>query len=252
MQQAITSAGKCQFCHKTYSKSTISRHLHNHLQEKSLHNKLGKSFLLKIETKPRWGKTPYFLLIWIDGGTTMEELDELLRNTWLECCGHMSSFTVPSNKRTTGFDFSIFDAYELLDKGKINKYEEIMEQVNGEVPMSKTTGKIMYKDLKIDYTYDYGSSTELQLTVVQEYNVKADESIVLLSRNEDPNLLCEKCGKLPATELCTVCYSYGNKSLFCSSCAKKHAKSCEDFNDYAALPVVNSPRMGVCGYTGEN
>jgi hypothetical protein len=38
--------------------------------------------------------------------------------------------------------------------------------------------------------------------------------------------------------------------LFCDKCAKKHAKKCEDFEDYAALPVVNSPRMGVCAYEG--
>ena len=25
---------------------------------------------------------------------------------------------------------------------------------------------------------------------------------------------------------------------------------CSDFDDYASMPVVNSPRMGVCGYEG--
>jgi hypothetical protein len=27
-------------------------------------------------------------------------------------------------------------------------------------------------------------------------------------------------------------------------------KKCSDFDDYAAMPIVNSPRAGVCGYTG--
>jgi hypothetical protein len=36
----------------------------------------------------------------------------------------------------------------------------------------------------------------------------------------------------------------------CDTCAQKHAKKCEAFADYASVPVVNSPRMGVCGYEG--
>jgi hypothetical protein len=43
---------------------------------------------------------------------------------------------------------------------------------------------------------------------------------------------------------------YEDDYLFCPKCAKKHAKECRDFEAYAAMPVVNFPRMGVCGYTG--
>lgn len=37
---------------------------------------------------------------------------------------------------------------------------------------------------------------------------------------------------------------------FCEKCAEKHGKKCDDFADYAGMPVVNSPRCGVCGYEG--
>jgi hypothetical protein len=43
---------------------------------------------------------------------------------------------------------------------------------------------------------------------------------------------------------------YDDDAEFCDKCAKKHAKKCEDFDDYASMPVVNSPRMGVCTYEG--
>ena len=32
-------------------------------------------------------------------------------------------------------------------------------------------------------------------------------------------------------------------------CAKKHKKTCSDFSDFE-MPIVNSPRMGVCAYSG--
>ena len=37
---------------------------------------------------------------------------------------------------------------------------------------------------------------------------------------------------------------------FCEDCIPIHEEECEGFTDYASLPVVNSPRMGECGYTG--
>jgi hypothetical protein len=40
------------------------------------------------------------------------------------------------------------------------------------------------------------------------------------------------------------------KNAFCKKCAGQHAKTCSDFADYAAMPVVNSPRMAVCAYDG--
>jgi hypothetical protein len=61
--------------------------------------------------------------------------------------------------------------------------------------------------------------------------------------------MCSSCGKKPATQICTVCF-YNEDAMFCDNCSKKHAKQCDDFDDYAAMPVVNSPRMGVCGYEG--
>jgi hypothetical protein len=62
-------------------------------------------------------------------------------------------------------------------------------------------------------------------------------------------MMCVTCGIEPATQMCSVCI-YNEDAKFCDKCAKKHAKKCEDFADYASLPVVNSPRVGVCCYTG--
>ena len=50
--------------------------------------------------------------------------------------------------------------------------------------------------------------------------------------------------------MCSICGDSDSESMFCTECAKKHAKTCSDFADYAAMSVVNSPRMGVCSYDG--
>lgn len=244
----ILSEGECLYCKEKFPQASINRHLQKHLSEKSKENKPGKSFLLKAGTNPKWGKSLYFLALWIDGETLMEDIDYFLREIWLECCGHMSAFSNPKNKRKAhGWNF--FESQELLMKNKIDEYEKMMEEVNGEIAKFRNVNEVLSKGMKIDYEYDFGSTTDLQLVVLQEYPVKADKEIVLLSRNEPLEIRCNICHKEPAVVICSVC-SYSDESFFCKKCAKQHAKTCSDFADYASMPVVNSPRVGVCGYEG--
>ncbi len=210
MREKLKSEGKCFFCGKTFAKAGINHHLAGHLDEKSKAEKNGHSFLLKVESDKSWGTTPYFLSLWVDGDTTMKTIDKFLRDIWLECCGHLSKFHGAA--------------------------------------MTKKAKDVFEKGLQLGYEYDFGTTTALTLTVVGEYPIKADKKIVLLSRNEPLEIMCSMCKKVPATQICSVC-SYEEDAEFCDSCAKKHAKKCEDF-EYAGLPIVNSPRMGVCAYEG--
>ncbi|KZX10152.1 hypothetical protein [Methanobrevibacter curvatus] len=203
------SKGKCAFCGKIFTKAGINRHLKTHLKQKESENTKGQSYLIKVESDQYYGSSPYFLSLWVDGETIMEDIDAFLRGIWLECCGHMSGFA------------------------------------GGQVSMDEKVKDVFYKDLKLGYDYDYGSTTELRLTVLEEYSVKADDEIVLLSRNDPVKWKCDSCNEEIATQICII-----HDKMFCDKCGKKHAVECPDFEDYGYLPVVNSPRMGVCGYEG--
>ena len=249
MQEKIKSEGKCLFCSKTFAKAGINRHLAKHLEEKTEVRKQGTSFFVKVETGKNWSATPYFLSLWIDGEITMKAIDKFLRDIWLECCGHLSAFRNPKAARRGGGMFGMFEAYEYLETGNVAKYEKMMGEMAGEVPMSRKAKDVLYSGLVLEYEYDFGSSTQLSVTVIGEYPITVEKKIVLLSRNEPPQIMCAICGKVPATQICTVCM-YDEDAEFCDKCVEKHAEKCEDFADYASLPVVNSPRMGVCGYEG--
>ena len=236
MQEKINSEGKCLFCDKSFSKTSINRHLVSHLNEFKPTEKHGLSFLVKVETlKRRRGTTPYFLSLWIDGEAKFDDFDSFLRDIWLECCGHMSAFIYPAKRKPArGF-------FDFLNEGEDD------EEFEGDISKKWKVKKVFAKDLVLEYEYDFGSTTALSITVVEQFPVKATEKIILLSRNEPLKIVCCSCGKAPATQLCSVCY---DDAFFCGKCAKKHAKTCSDFADYASMPVVNSPRMGVCGYEG--
>ena len=59
-----------------------------------------------------------------------------------------------------------------------------------------------------------------------------------------PAFACVECGR-PATQLCSCCI-YEEYAFYCDECGEEH-----ECGEDMMLPVVNSPRMGVCGYCGE-
>ena len=73
------------------------------------------------------------------------------------------------------------------------------------------------------------------------------ERVGILARNNPPEINCG-CGK-DAEWVCAICLeeNMGKDCYFCDECADEHECGEEMF-----LPVVNSPRMGVCGYEGSD
>jgi hypothetical protein len=65
-------------------------------------------------------------------------------------------------------------------------------------------------------------------------------------RNLMPESKCIDCG-MPATRLCMECLNDGN--IWGALC-QRHAQTHSHSNYGDPLPVVNSPRLGMCGYTG--
>src|SRR5579859_2957053 len=104
-------------------------------------------------------------------------------------------------------------------------------------------GKVLSVGQKFSYTYDFGSSTNLNLRVVSEREglLNPKDAVIVLARNLAPQFKCDACDALA-----TLIYggAWGNGNTYC----KKHAKKYED--EGLLLPIVNSPRVGVCGYDG--
>ena len=102
---------------------------------------------------------------------------------------------------------------------------------------------------KFTYEYDFGSTTDLALRVVSEREgVVQDEEdeIAILARNSAPVIPCCVCGQ-PAKRVVSGYFDVEENAYCSKKCAKKNKESYEEM-----LPVVNSPRVGVCAYTGED
>jgi hypothetical protein len=111
-----------------------------------------------------------------------------------------------------------------------------------------TLEKVLKVGQKCSYEYDYGSTTDLNLRVVAEregvVQDKEEDNIEILARNIPPVILCKVCGQ-PAKKVVSGYFDVEENAYCSSKCARKAGADIE-----MMLPVVNSPRVGVCGYTG--
>ncbi len=223
----ILSNGKCNLCGGTFSKQALSRHLElcrqkeDSSEESTLKRSPKKSKTFHILVEGRY-LPDYWMHLEIPADATFETLDRLLRRMWLECCGHMSAFRVGE---TT---YSVAPMAEFNDKS-----------------MRIRLNKVLTPGMKFYHEYDFGSTTHLALKVIGERESKGKD-IQVLARNNPPTIACNNCGAM-ATQICTEClWSDEGQGWLCDKCVAEH-KCDEDM----LLPVVNSPRVGTCGYTGD-
>jgi hypothetical protein len=219
------SEGFCRFCLKIFSGAGMGRHLStcktreekNELELKEERKKY-KIYHLKI-TSGKW----YWLHIEISGNATLSDLDEFLRAIWLECCGHLSAFTIRGVKYDNARPLAGLSFRNMSTRS-----------------MNKRLYSVLNLKDTFTHEYDFGSTTYLegQVMAVREGFLGKDK-IRILARNNPYAYVCENCGK-PATSLCIEC-----ESFVCDQCQDTH-----ECGEEMILDAVNSPRMGVCAYEG--
>lgn len=212
MTEELTSEGKCVYCNEVFTQNAIVKHLATHFKKQEKENRAEHENVYHLNVEA----DEMFLQVLVKGGASFKTLDTFLRKIWVECCGHLSDF---HHKK---FEIRMSDKFDM----------------------------VLTPKLKFDYSYDYGSTTSFSIQVCGSYQIAQKENVLLLSRNEPLKILCRVCNKNRAVAICTIHMYEADEYIFCEECASAHEDECSDFQDYARMPVVNSPRMGTCGYEG--
>ncbi len=215
------SKAKCSYCGAEFAKSGMSRHLASCVKRREAIGKadlraVGSETIYHIRVQDAWRGT-YWLDLEMRGSAALKDLDSYLRHIWLECCGHLSRF-------------SIGDSW------------------GEEVPMSRKARQIFSLTNELYHVYDFGTSSETLIKVIDTREGKplSRHAIELMARNLPPEEECIVCGK-PASWLCNECLIEEDTwGVLCDEHAKTHPH--EDYGEL--VRIVNSPRMGMCGYTG--
>lgn len=221
MARAKQSSGQCSFCGQTFIKSGVAKHLKTcaKWQEAMAHaegSKRKTETLYHLRAQAE-GMPEYWLDLEMPGSAKLKDLDHYLREIWLECCGHMSQFS-----------YGGFGGFELSMSGTIDKAFQGGETVT--------------------HIYDFGteSVTLLKPTGLREGKPISKHPVTLLVRNVAPAFLCQECQQ-PANWLCMECiYEDEAEGTLCD----KHAENHPHDNYGEPVRLLNSPRMGMCGYDG--
>jgi len=220
MARRKQSRGKCAFCGREMTKGGMAKHLQTCLQRNEAVSKADQSeeaeqTLYHLQIQDAWSGT-FWLHVEMQGSATLNKLDHYLREIWLECCDHLSQFS-------------------LDDRG------------SDKISMRKKAELVFKPGLELTHIYDFGSSSETLIKVVgvRKGTPLTTHPIYLMSRNDMPEETCGVCGR-PASLLCMECITEEDgPEAVCDEHATKHSD-----HDYALMPIFNSPRTGACGYEG--
>ena len=181
---ANQTKGFCKFCGKEYTKNGMLRHLtacKNRKERLEAVNGKKKCGYFELVISGKYN-SDYWLVIEMQETATLKDLDQFIRDIWVECCGHLSAFIIGGMR-----------------------YESCPGEASFWGPPARSMDcklkDAFSQDQKIEYEYDFGSTTEL-LIKVQDYRVgmwKKDE-VTILSRNNPPEILCDHCRKNKATD----------------------------------------------------
>ena len=217
---AVVTRGICEFCGQEYSKRGIKRHLDSCAQRPMDHHGEDKYYTLVVDSVYERG---YWLYAEVPVWATLQDLDDFLKSIWLHCCGHLSEFRVDGQ--------CYWPDYVDADWDVLSMETELME--------------ILAPGSEFTYEYDFGSTTKLKLRVVSSRigDFPYSAEVKLLARNIAPEIRCDNCEEM-ATRYFTEYYV-----SLCDTCARIKAKA--EANGEYNLPIVNSPRSGVCAYKSD-
>ena len=147
---------------------------------------------------------------------------------------HWIFFDVPQNKSMSTVDTFLRNIW-LECCGHLSEFNNTgMKQKIADLP----------KGFSCTHDYDFGTTTTTKVTIIDEIKRPKQAKPRLLARNLPPVFSCSGCEE-DAEIFCEECVWEGKDEFYCEKCYDEHD------HDDVSLPVVNSPRMGACGYGGE-
>lgn len=221
MPRRKQSKGICVYCGYETTKESMGKHLttcpkRDELLRQAGHKKIKEETLYHLGVQDAW-QSEFWLDLEIRGSVTLKDLDAYLRAIWLECCGHLSRFSLGGWQ-------------------------------SKEIPKERRANEVFQPEIELTHIYDFGTSSETRIRVISQRVGLPTSSrpIALMARNVLPETPCIEC-QLPAKWLCQECL---NEEDVWGALCEQHAKTHPHKNYGEPTPLVNSPRLGMCGYNG--
>ena len=106
MAKQLQTQGECAFCGRASTRGGMARHLRacakpREVIEAAGHKPGRERPFIHLQVQDKWS-SQFWLHLEMDGSATLDDLDAYLRTIWLECCDHLSQFSVGGGAGTRG------------------------------------------------------------------------------------------------------------------------------------------------------
>ena len=238
----------CTICQKKFGSIQIEKHkpicyMEQHMNE--------SGYFIEFRSYSYITNKIYKLYVIFGLNCKFTHIDKFLRKIWCECCNHLSEF------------YFFKDAKSNSENIKKNSFLKNYEENVG----------------NFGYDYDMGSTTTIYFKIISKLNGnEINTKNKIIYRNEPPVIMCDVCNNEPSVYvydedcICNNCIindesdnesdedneSENNKSNENKQNDKNNENDSNDSDNYETietfniedfvLPIVNSPRVGICGY----
>lgn len=173
------SRGTCIYCGAVYTRAGTTKHLAVCSERQAAIEATeqaggAKESLYHLVARSAYSND-FWLHLEIAGSRTLNDLDHYLRAIWLECCGHLSQFSIGGWQ-------------------------------GDEIDMRLRIAQVFKPDVELTHIYDFGTSSYTLIKAVgtRTGNPTTSHPIALMARNLMPENKCIECGQ-PAGWLCIEC-----------------------------------------------
>ncbi|MDO8871913.1 MAG: DUF6398 domain-containing protein [Methanoregula sp.] len=217
----LPSLGTCFICNEKIKGALFEEHLESCLQKTGWPQSGEPGLLIRVMGT---NNRRYWLMVLAGPETTLSDLDRLIRGVWVECCGHLSAFSIGNTSFNSDGEGEGMNVY----------IRDVL--VAGDT---------------CSYRYDFGSSTRLSVIALRPVKMfPLIDGLVLLGQNCRVHRKCSACG----TEATMCCQEpWDEEELDEKQCNKKPLYFCDACAETSSYDsewmerIGNSPRNGVCG-----
>ena len=216
MPRKPETPGTCTYCGEVITRRAVDKHLAVCQKRQAVLQASNQAdeTLWRLQIQPTYNKS-FWLVLEMRGSASLNQLDKYLRSIWLECCGHLSEYTPSASSHF-------------------------------KIPKSRLANDTFAAGLTLHHMYDFGSTSHTDIKVLDKAlgRPATKNPISLLARNQLPNETCSECEQ-KAGWLCMECLNeFGDLTFLCNEHYDEH------LHEEGVVALVNSPRLGMCGYSG--
>ena len=208
--------GQCLICRGSYTATGMTSHMKRHILEAGGDRRY---YVIRIDAGQG---SPFWMYVQVKGSSTLQDMDIFLRDVWLECCQHASSFTIDNRTyHMPDMDIPICDVLHELTSF-VHQYDTTTLRLGVIRISSRLFAEPSLADGRLNPAL-------------------AGHKVSVLAIHDTVQFRCRYCQR-PSSMVCTG-FIMNGEGVICPQCVQQYG-----YDISKMRRALQSPRVGQCRY----